>query len=266
MIIIRFLLGIKTVAICAHYQTTCSFLGIRDNRFGLVGYGGEGVDNLPHTHTIKSKLFGAAESLRIGTANLDTKPGAYKDVRAAVKFAAQYPFRAGVAKAVILVPCSKCSQSKMSENAIKQILHDRDIVLHVLQNEDFTLNVKTPKASNIIGMDHTTAFTMRDALNVRLQGDNDLFQQIIVPKDTCMNLAIQRHGSVFNIRKMNDRRIGSAKYFIEVVARRVAESARPSQQQICKCVSDNNGNTNTVCKAVATPIMKVGVINRYFFN
>jgi len=227
--------------------------GIRDNQFGLVGFGGEGVHNKPHTHTIKGRFFDSAEALRLVT--LEENAGTYNDVRRAVQYAAIYPFRTGVSKNIVLVPCSACESSGMSHARLAKFLHDRDITLHVMQPESFSLRINTPKASSIIGMDDNTAFTLRDALSSNMLGNRDLFEQIDISPKSCAKLALQSQGSAFNTLKMTGSR--DDKHFLSVFARRVADSARPTERQICKCTTDANGHAQTVCKAASLPLTQL---------
>jgi len=71
--------------------------GLTGNQFGLVGYGGRGVHNEPHTHTVGSKLMGSARDMKTAADSLVFIEDGYNtDTMGAMKMAAEYPFRAGV--------------------------------------------------------------------------------------------------------------------------------------------------------------------------
>lgn len=59
------------------------------------------------------------------------------DVMKAVMRAAEYPFRVGVRKAVILVTCTGCHETDVTTWELAQMLEKFDITLHVLADHDF---------------------------------------------------------------------------------------------------------------------------------
>lgn len=78
--------------------------GLRDNRYGFVGFGGSHAI-FPHSHTIGGQLMVSASQLRVTfDKNLDT----HDDTMTAIKMAAMYPFRTGVSKSIVVIPCSSC--------------------------------------------------------------------------------------------------------------------------------------------------------------
>lgn len=67
--------------------------------------------------------------------------GDNKDVFDAIDFAAQYPFRTGSTKVIIVIPCSDCSESKHSYRSVAERLTSQDITVHVIN--DFSYEVTT---------------------------------------------------------------------------------------------------------------------------
>ena len=119
--------------------------GMSDNRFGLVGYGGEGKLGMPHSHTMEGGLFSNRHKFAPALDKFPTHDTENTDALAAISFAAKYPFRTGVSKTIIVVPCEKCTERSVSYPDIRQLLMDRDITLHVLMPHDFTL----PKSGSV---------------------------------------------------------------------------------------------------------------------
>ena len=79
--------------------------------------------------------------------------GNNKDVFDAIDFAAQYPFRAGASKVVIVLPCSNCGESKLSYRSIAERLNTEDITVHVINDfsYDVTVEGKNPASNYLFG-------------------------------------------------------------------------------------------------------------------
>lgn len=72
--------------------------------------------------------------------------GDNKDVFEAVDFAAQYPFRAGAAKIIVLIPCSDCSESHLSYRSLVSRLNNEDITVHLMNDFAFELTEDSKNA------------------------------------------------------------------------------------------------------------------------
>jgi len=120
-------------------------------------------------------------------------------------------------------------------------------------DHDFQLRTSSPKSSYIFGADDNAVYTNKDVHSTTLTGDASLLRQIVAPKDICVELAHQRKGSVFNVKKMLEGRVNSQKYFLDVFARRIAKTAKPSECQICDCTADITGAGQTVCRPCEIP-------------
>ncbi|XP_074640348.1 uncharacterized protein LOC141898387 isoform X2 [Tubulanus polymorphus] len=243
--------------------------GKEGNRFGVVGFGGNKIHDWEQTHSMENLIFNNVRKVRMAAEILDfSKDGSNKDILRAVQFAAKYPYRAGVAKIVIALPCSQCIPKSVSYTEMQSVLNDRDIQLHILMNYDFLLRTSSPKSNYIFGADGRAVYTSKDVYSEVLNGDETLLRQVVMPKDICVELATQRKGSVFNIKKMMAGRVSSQKSFLDVFARRVAKTAKATECQICECTSDNTGAGLTVCKPCNIPSQRFryisGAYNRLF--
>ena len=61
------------------------------------------------------------------------------DSMQAVRFAADYPFRTGASKNIILLPCDACLENAVTYAEMQRLLLAKDIRLHVLMQHDIKL-------------------------------------------------------------------------------------------------------------------------------
>lgn len=108
---------------------------------------------------------------------------------------------------------------------------------------------KKPRNENkIYGFDSTHAYT-----NGYLKDDNgnkELRAEIILPKTTlgyCMVWALETNGTIFNANKLKTNSRTPIKKYAAVFAKRIANSAIPSQCQTCECTGENNGIAYMSC-------------------
>lgn len=225
---------------------------LKNNQFGLIGYGGEGIHNDDHTHTVSGKILGNSKEFSKAVENLQVNiVGENTDVFKALRKAAKYPFRAGVAKSIVLLTCSECTEQAARYNEIAYNLRTRGISLHVIMNHEFLLgphDVETPKTNYLFGIDKETAFTSRHVADQELNGDQDLFRMIQTPETMCARLAQETDGSFFSMNKLVAGRVRFQKHFVDVFSRRVAKSAVVPACQVCECEADANGAARSVCK------------------
>jgi len=224
---------------------------LNNNKFGLIGFGGAEIHNNEHTHTVGGQIFGSAQDFERSISTLIfNKEGDNTDVFKALRMAAKYPFRAGVAKSVVLLTCSECTEQNARFKEIEHNFLQRGISLHVIMDHEFTLSsdISTPKTSLLFGIDKDTAFTAKHVSDKELSGDAELFSQVSQPNSMCSKLAQETDGSFFNFNKMTAGRVRFQKHFLDVFSRRVAKSASVPECQVCECVSDSNGAGRSVCK------------------
>jgi len=236
----------------AQIEKALATKGLRQNRFGLVGFGGESIHgNKPHRHTLMNQIMNDATKFHKAVDSLTFVDGDDSNVYSAIREAAKYPFRAGASKIVIAMPCSDHSHDSSSAG-MASYLAKNDITFHILAGYDFSLRSRSPKSSFIFGADRQTAYTSKDVY--QLQGDQALFNMLVLPKDKCVTLALDRRGSVFNAKKLTEGRVNTQKFFLDVFARRIAATAQPSQCQNCRCVS---GRTECTPCADSAPIQVI---------
>ena len=128
---------------------------LSNNQFGLIGYGGEGIHDDEHIQTISGKILGSSKEFGKAVESLQFDiVGGNTDVFKALRMAAKYPFRAGVAKSIVLLTCSECTEQAARYNEISHNLRTRGIHLHVIMDHEFSLgasDIETPKTSYLFG-------------------------------------------------------------------------------------------------------------------
>ena len=128
------------------------------NQFGLIGFGGNGIYDEEHIQTISGKILGSSQEFANAISSMKfNMEGDNTDVFKALRMAAKYPFRAGVAKSVVLLTCSECTEQAARYNEIKHNLKARGIHLHVIMEHEFTLgasDIETPKTNYLFGKIH----------------------------------------------------------------------------------------------------------------
>jgi hypothetical protein len=230
-------------------EVTYKRMGITNNRYAIVGYGASGVLNAPHVRTMDGQIFNTHDKFLLGLDEFAQKEGDNADALAAIFYASKLPFRAGVSKTFIIVPCSTCQEVSTSYADVEQVLLQKNIHLHMLMEHSFRLTVdKDPVSAYIFGLDKTRVFTRKDAGGSDLVGDRELRQQVQVPKDLCAALALESDGSIFNTLQWTQSRPYMQKRFMDVMVRLMAEKGRPESCQKCDCVSDEAGVGRAVCK------------------
>ena len=110
---------------------------LTNNRYAIVGYGGPGAESDAHMHTMDGQIFATRDKILLGLENFHTTSGDSEDAMAAVKYAANLPYRVGVSKNILLLPCAACKQGKATFSELQQILLFRDINFHVLMQHNF---------------------------------------------------------------------------------------------------------------------------------
>lgn len=225
-------------------------MGVVNNRYAVVVFGGDGILDKPRSilhgqvFTSVGAVGGYFDDIGVG--------GGSGDVFGAVNFAAELEFRAGVSKTFVLLPCSRCDGGDMEGldyAALYQLLREYDITLHVLMDGEFLVEKGGGKVGrSLFGVDYARAYTKKDGKE--LKGDEDLRRQVKVSKATlglCLPLALETNGTVFNARKLEGGKRSVVKIFAGVFAKRLAVTSVPSPCQTCECNAHDHGSSYMEC-------------------
>ncbi len=118
----------------------------------MVGFAADGWFESAHTHTMQNEIFNDRLKFDQALQNFNmVERSDVEDPLSAVEFAARLPFRTGVSKTIVLIPCGDCREMGASYLDVQQLLLNRDIRLHVLRQQDFRLSKDTPTSSYIFG-------------------------------------------------------------------------------------------------------------------
>ena len=123
---------------------------LTNNRYAIVGYGGPGITADAHIHTIDGQVFAPASRFSLGLATVYPTAGDAEDAMAAIKYATNLPFRVGVSKNIILMPCAPCRQGQATFSELQQLLLFKDISFHVLMQYNFQFKTKRTTDNNFI--------------------------------------------------------------------------------------------------------------------
>ncbi|XP_047539341.1 uncharacterized protein LOC125072709 [Vanessa atalanta] len=218
--------------------------GFSDNRYAVVAYGGAGVFRRPRALYVQGALFTSAvdvprhfEAFQIDKNSLvRSNTTVSGDALSALRFVTTLPLRAGLPRAVLLLPCTRCddSTSSFDYSTIYHNLMENSITLHVLMDDDFSLSKKRA-AKYLFGVDSMLAYTNKDY--ERLVGDPGLRKQVRLPKDKlglCTSLALETNGTIWAGSKLSGER-GAARRFATVAGGRAAHAAPPCAAPRCEC-------------------------------
>ncbi|EZA49996.1 Apolipophorins [Ooceraea biroi] len=225
------------------------------NRWSLVVFGGDGVHDQPRSIILDGQIFTKNVARFVDYFDYVPVGAGNQDIFAAIGFASQLVFRAGVSKMFVLMPCSHCEPENqtLEYSVLHQVLLEHDIALHILMDGDF--HFEKEKISKIFyGLDATKSYTRKDARE--LIGDVDLRRQVKLSKHVlgyCTPLSLETNGTIFSGNKLRLEKSPAIKKFASVFAKRVVLSAEPSRCQICECIADNNGVTKMECMPCIYP-------------
>jgi len=223
--------------------------GMSNNKFGLVGYGGDRIFDRPHSHTMDGMLMASADRFQQAVDNWPEIESTHGDPMAAVEFAARYNFRMGVSKTIILVPCEICNERSTSYSQVQTLLNDRGIALSILMQHEFSTK-DDPVSSYIFGIDRQTVYSRKDFGDVNPVGDMSLRSEVAVPKDYCTALADHTNGTLFNSQHLVGGGTQAQKKFLDVMSAVVAMKGQPATCQNCQCVPNAGlgGTDITYCE------------------
>merc|ERR1712137_306930 len=200
--------------------------GLKDNKFGLAAFGGDGVHKEPHFHTIEGELMNSDRKFVRGVRSLDLAEGTPLNfVEGAIAFAAKnYPWRSGVKRNIIVVSCSACMDRIPPHTDLRAVLSETKVHVHMLRDLEFAFR-GGKRAPNVLGFDRSGVFTTKDTSAKTLEGDAALLAQLAVPKETCIPALMEAEGSFFTINALSNGRVRDQKKLIDVVSRRVAATS-----------------------------------------
>ncbi|XP_060856834.1 uncharacterized protein LOC132934536 [Metopolophium dirhodum] len=229
-------------------------VGMTNNKFSAVFFGGSGLFDEPHSVVINGQVFASPTLFLQFLSNIQIGNG-NSDIFNAIRFASKLRFRTAHSIIFILFPCTDCDPSNMmlDYSVINHIITEKSIKLHVLMDKPFILD-KSRAGSSLFGVDADTAYTRND-FKV-LKGDASLRKQVKLTKNMlgyCTPIVLESNGSLFTSKKMDTDNLNLVKKFLQVFAKRIAKTAPPPKCQTCECNSDDNGISHMDCYPCSYP-------------
>ncbi|CAL8077850.1 unnamed protein product [Orchesella dallaii] len=224
--------------------------GIVDNRYAVIGFGGQGIHYDAHIQTSSANVWSHSTLFRAPDSSNIT--GVRKsDFYSAIHLASTMTYRAGVSKTLIAITCGddKCGDSIRYADTLTMLV-ENDFKLHMLTPKPLTLKGKKKQddATRIFGFDTNGVYTLQHAKRGPLVADPSYKRQLNLPKDLCTPLAVETNGTRFSTDNVS-------KKMLDVWSRRVAQSAHPSECQRCECVPDLNGGSRLMCNQCVSPTL-----------
>ncbi|ODN05278.1 Apolipophorin [Orchesella cincta] len=222
--------------------------GIVDNRYAVIGFGGQGIHYDAHIQTSSASVWSHSTLFRAPDSTNIT--GVRKsDLYSAIHFASTMTYRAGVSKTLIAITCGdeKCGDSVRYSDTLT-LLVENDFKLHMLTPKPLLLKGKKrqDETNRIFGFDTNGVYTIQQAKRGPLVADPSYKRQLNLPKDLCTPLAVETNGTRFSTENVS-------KKMLDVWSRRVAQTAHPSECQRCECVPDKNGGSRLMCHQCVSP-------------
>ena len=243
--------------------------GITQNRFAIIGYGGDDIYRQPHIETIKGDIWGnsgaagqALDRVASALADADGNAGPVDDtgVFEAIREGCRLPFRGGVSKQIVLFSCSACPYIETEFPFTLKVLNLMDVTLHIVAETNFQMNkVSKQPDSKVVALGSHLAYTFKDLHSRRRAGSALLRPHVRTPKDFCSPLAIETNGTVFDAARWG-------KPLRHLMAEVVAEAADPSPCQECDCFADRDGVGKLECRTCISATLRVSAAAGAYFR
>lgn len=123
-------------------ETELQAVGLRDNKYAVVAFGGERPFDAARPVVYENKVFSDATGVASRLAHIQvSNAGGNKDIFHALSVANNLNFRPGASKTFILLPCSECAEKDMrfDYSSLLQLMLENGITLHVLTDEELPL-------------------------------------------------------------------------------------------------------------------------------
>ncbi|GAB6031625.1 hypothetical protein CHUAL_009385 [Chamberlinius hualienensis] len=221
---------------------------INDNRYALVGLGGQGTSGAPQAITVNNQIFGSIHSLQMAVNSTRFSAGHHHHISEMIQYAYDLPYRPGVSKMVVVVPCSESVDNEEDYEDLIEKFKAVNFVVHSISLHDATIDeANKVKASDILGFDKDYAYTLKSEVRGNLIGDKKIRQEMKIPEGPLTNLAMDTNGSVFFASKLNNLQPATASVSNEIFARRLVLNAIPNNCQNCKCTVGPDGGPQVIC-------------------
>jgi hypothetical protein len=210
------------VSLAQKIKTELGKKNLRNIKFGLMGFNGQGVHSRPHYHTGGSSILFDQSELQSAVNNLQFKVESFTvekkrdPMEALNKLAKYFPFRSASEKIAVLVANSEdCKGGKVGYYDLQSELLNAGITFHLVTSKE--LELEEEDGSSVIGF---------DAANMFPSGSRSAVRQ---PHDHCTALAQETNGAVFPFSSRK------ASQIVNTLSKKVGEKMTGPKCQVCEC-------------------------------
>jgi len=215
-------------------QTSNAFKSVQlpDTKFYVVGYGGPGSNNEPHSFTMRGKLSSSRKSdvAKVIKKIQLSDEGTSSDAVTAIDFASKLSFRPGAQQVIVHISCDECSQSTMASQ-VQSNLQERNIAFHHMPIKTIETSTDT---KSVHGFSNDKAFAKKT---------KNFDRALIQPSsnDQCIPIALASSGSVWNGVEMKSSEL--INNFTNYMTLNVA----PGGTRTCTCQVNEAGAVSARC-------------------
>jgi len=224
-------------ALVDNMEKTLKAEGINNNRYMIIGFGGDDIHAPAHQHTVDGRIFNTAERFSKGAKALSFQGKYATDAFEALKMAAEAKYRPQATRIVMLITEDERSAANttLQIEEVQSLLEDNSIILNVISEFD-----DLSKSRKYIGLLHDlTLLTNKDKTKARLPSRVG---------QTYAKLASATKGSLYRLDMMQDQHVN----FLEKVPENIAKQARSAVAtfKTCQCVRDEEGRAISKCENI----------------
>jgi len=224
-------------ALVDNMEKTLKAEGINNNRYMIIGYGGDDIHAPAHQHTINGRIFNTAQRFAKGAKALSFQGKYATDAFEALKMASEAKYRPQASRIVMLITEDERSavNTSLKIEEVQSLLEDNSIILNVISEFDDLY-----KSRKYIGLLHDlTLLTNKDKTKARLPSRvGQMYAK----------LSSATKGSLYRLDMMQDQHIN----FLDKVPENIAKQVRSAvaTYKTCQCVRDDEGRAISKCENI----------------
>jgi len=216
-------------------QSSQSFSSVElpNTKYYVVGYGGPGANNEPHSFTMRGKISSSRRgdiSKVIRRIDLSSNDVSANGVDA-IDFASKLPFRAGSQQVILHLSCDMCGANPMSSQVQSNLVSKKVQFHHMpIQSIDSTSDNK------VYGYSSGDVFAKKSK-------QTDRSSILEASKDSCADMAMNSNGSVWSGKDMKSGEL------VTHMTTYMSSNIKNTNSQSCTCqMNEETGEPETVCQ------------------
>jgi len=216
--------------------------GIIDNRYSLIGFGGQNVHADHHQHTTRGKIWNEEKHFYKGARALEFGGRVGTDAYEAIKLASELEFRPQASRLIFLVTEDERSavNTTLTIEELQKLLEENGIVLNVV-SEYAALQKNTIR---IVGISH-------DGYLISGKDKDRKYKLLDRVGEDYAKLSSATRGSLFRLDMLMSKNDDLMRKVPEVAARQVRYDVNKTYRS-CQCVRNVDGRAISKCKSIRT--------------